>query len=279
MENSAKIILPVGGAKRGVPMVAVNPTLRIEENDEDAESVDNEMSFVRVDSLSFTSSAEVTENSFSHFGSAALSPDLLDAEDISDSGDTSTTTAGNREEFMIHRRPRLTQPKTPMVLKRSKTNQRSMSSEERELLLISQLQRETEEHRKLNEAMYLSIFFRGRITTRSSVPAADTLSKASLPRVQQEYKEFNFVNELRKYPLLTPMKKECTVPKPFSLLTSARKECRKTCVDQYVSVAEYINKLQHYTQPRSRRRPICQETSANVLDCIQAPVPDTPSEI
>ncbi|XP_062917371.1 targeting protein for Xklp2-like isoform X2 [Mobula hypostoma] len=278
MENSAKIILPVGGVKRGVPMVAVNPTLRIEENDEDAASDDSEMSFVRVDSLSFTSSAEVTENSFSHLDGAALSSNLLDAENISNSRGTTTPTSGNREEFVMHQRPRLTRPKTPMVLK-SKTNRRSMSSEERELLLISQLQRETEEHRKLNEAMYLSIFVRGCIITRSSIPATDTLSKASLPRVQQEYKEYNFVNELRKYPLLTQTKKECTVPKPFSLSTSAKKEGRKTCINQYVSVAEYINKFQHYTQPRSRRRPICQEALATALDSIQAPVPDTPSEI
>ncbi|XP_072127306.1 targeting protein for Xklp2-like [Mobula birostris] len=278
MENSAKIILPVGGVKRGVPMVAVNPTLRIEENDEDAASDASEMSFVRVDSLSFTSSAEVTENS-SHLDGAALSSDLLDAENISNSRGTTTLTSGNREEFVIHQRPRLTRPKTPMVLNRSKTNRRSMSSEERELLLISQLQRETEEHRKLNEAMYLSIFVRGCIITRSSIPATDTLSKASLPRVQQEYKEYNFVNELRKYPLLTQTKQECTVPKPFSLSTSAKKEGRKMCINQYVSVAEYINKFQHYTQPRSRRRPICQEASATALDSIQAPVPDMPSEI
>ncbi|XP_051882987.1 targeting protein for Xklp2-like isoform X3 [Pristis pectinata] len=275
MDHNAKIILPLNPGEHRVPTAVVNPILRIEGNSDTENAVTSAGSDTPIVSLSFTSWAETTDNAFSPLGHAAQSPGLTESEDVSNSaGGTTTPRLGNREEFVIHRRPRLTRPKTPMVLKRCSMNQRPMSSEEQELLLISQLQRAMVKRRKFNEAMmHLSIFARGCSITRSLVPATDTRPKTISRRVQAEYKEYNFVNELRKYPPSTPINRVCTVPKPFSLSTSAKRNHEKVPVKQYISVAEYINIFQHYTQPGSHRRPRCQEIATTALNSQQAPVP------
>ncbi|XP_051882989.1 uncharacterized protein LOC127576529 isoform X4 [Pristis pectinata] len=175
MDHNAKIILPLNPGEHRVPTAVVNPILRIEGNSDTENAVTSAGSDTPIVSLSFTSWAETTDNAFSPLGHAAQSPGLTESEDVSNSaGGTTTPRLGNREEFVIHRRPRLTRPKTPMVLKRCSMNQRPMSSEEQELLLISQLQRAMVKRRKFNEAMmHLSIF--ARDTNKSSVHSTKTI--------------------------------------------------------------------------------------------------------
>ncbi|XP_038631382.1 targeting protein for Xklp2-like [Scyliorhinus canicula] len=151
-----------------------------------------------------------------------------------------------------------TVPRTPMVLRRRQRSQRPMSTEELEMETISRLQKETAEHIKRNqEIMHRAIagtvsdLSPGQHTRRNSNPLTfpvntqlhTTLSATAHTESKSdtEYKEFNFIQELRKYTPLTRVFRRCTVPKPF-MLEVKRKNMN---IKPYISMAEFISKFEY----------------------------------
>ncbi|XP_043538191.1 targeting protein for Xklp2-like [Chiloscyllium plagiosum] len=183
------------------------------------------------------------------------------SSDTSQSADQPSVIADTPTQLLISSRWSELEPTVPVTRTVPKwfpmTFWTPMSTEEKELAKIAQLQKETAAHIKRNQRMMVhALAGRGcqhrqrnsssrRLTTNQ--PNGRTLSREHRrPRLDPAYKEFNFAQELRKYPPSTYIFQGCTVPKPFKL--SGQWIQRKDMGTPFVPMAEFINRFEYRTR-------------------------------
>ncbi|XP_048475145.1 targeting protein for Xklp2-B-like isoform X2 [Rhincodon typus] len=226
MERSAKVTLPTAHWKHGVPKATVCPMTYQESFVSDLDE----------------SSGEIQTSS----------------PDISQSAHQSSVVNDNPTFPLVAvTEPQLTVLAIPNILKWHSLLPKPMSTEELTMATITRLQKETAEHIKRNRRMmHRAIAGAGQqCRQRNNLPStrpiniqqnASTLARTRKPKLDPEYREFNFVQELRKYPPSTYSIQGCTVPKPFQLSEkwSQRNEAEN---EPYVPMAEFINRLEYRT--------------------------------
>ncbi|XP_072411134.1 targeting protein for Xklp2-like [Chiloscyllium punctatum] len=228
MERSAKVTLPTINRKDGKPQAVVLPVVC------PAESSLSELD---------ESSTDLMETTSSDTSQSAGQPSVVAEE---------PTPPLIRSRWPVRQ---TTVPVTPNVLKWSPMIfWKPKSTEEQELAKIAELQKETAAHIKRNRRMMVyAIAGRGcqhsqrnpssrRLTTNQ--PNGRTLSRE--PRLDPVYREFNFAQELRKYPPSTYFFQGCTVPKPFKL--SGQWIQRNDMGTPFVPMAEFINRFEYRTR-------------------------------
>ncbi|XP_067410081.1 targeting protein for Xklp2 isoform X2 [Emydura macquarii macquarii] len=160
---------------------------------------------------------------------------------------------------------KLTMPTTPTMLKRKNLSGKQKSTEEQELEKMKQLQQETMELRKKNEASLKAAI------AGSGQPVKKTTGLVTKPvdihfctdeRIKQhteskpvnEYKELDFIAALRKHPA-SPARvlKGPTVPKPFNLSCGKKRKFEETTAE-YVPLAQQIESFQKRTPSRYHLR-------------------------
>ncbi|XP_053555846.1 targeting protein for Xklp2 isoform X2 [Bombina bombina] len=147
----------------------------------------------------------------------------------------------------------LTMPSTPTVLKRKNLPLKPKSSEEQELEVMQQLQKEVVEQRKKNEeTLKMAIAGAGQPGKRTIAPVTkpvdfhfctdDRLKKHPEEQAGDQYKEVDFAAALRKHPpspVRVP-KGGHTVPKPFNLSQGNKRKLEESDSGKYVSTAEQV---------------------------------------
>ncbi|XP_072363784.1 targeting protein for Xklp2-like [Scyliorhinus torazame] len=251
--GTIRVTLPSFPGKRGVPKAVVIPMTHIEIiniSESGHASAETHNSPTGLDSPTIHQVAWTDHTD----SPAQQHPFRVNAEHIPRAGDENTVPQDMG-------RANLTVPRTPMVLRRRQRSHQPMSTEELEMETISRLQKATAEHIKRNqEIMHRAIagtvfdLSSGQHTRRNSnlltfpvnMQLHTTQSAAAHreSRSDTEYKEFNFIQELRKYPPLTRVFQRCTVPKPFNMLQVKEKDMN---IKPYISMAEFINKFEYRT--------------------------------
>ncbi|XP_033922797.1 targeting protein for Xklp2 isoform X2 [Melopsittacus undulatus] len=160
---------------------------------------------------------------------------------------------------------KLTLPSTPTMLKRTNPSGKLKSTEEQELEKMQQFQREVMELRRKNEeSLKAAIAGAGQPVKRAvgQVTKAIDFHFCTEDRIKQhvesqprnEYKEVDFVSELRKHPP-SPMRtaKGPTIAKPFNLSHGNKRKLEEN-TSEYVSLAEQVEAFQKTTPPRYHLR-------------------------